>query len=113
MKLSRWILCVALDTAILTCLYLWRIQGMQGAENVVLALCWPIAVLGLIAGIYQVGNPNPERHTLAYRIYGHISTVVVFGSIAWSGMPVLASVLLVGWIFLSVARIDAAKKATP
>jgi len=110
MNLGKWARCLAVDVAILGGLYLWQVDGIENAKNVVLVVGWTVSVIAVIGGIAAEKGSLPQNRG-AFQAYAMMSSAAIVLALAWSGLVALAVTYLVGWLLIEASRGPAKVKA--
>lgn len=110
MNLGKWTRCLAVDVAILGGLYLWQVDGIENAKNVVLVIGWVIAVIGVIGGMAAKKGDLPQTHGV-FKAYTVVSSAAIVVALAWCGLIALAVTYLIGWLLVEASRVPAKVKA--
>jgi hypothetical protein len=101
---------LAVESAFLGCLYAWKVLGIPGAGNVVVAWLWLGAVLGILPWIYGAvgntdGSPLPRsKDPAAAKALRAIADTVAALALVWFGHFGLAA--LIGAMRIGVGIYD-------
>eukprot|EP01034_Spumella_vulgaris_P037885 gene37885-46751_t len=98
-----WAQYIAMQILIFACLYAWKIDGVEGAGNLLQVVLWTLAAAG-IAGIFMPTGPSVQPRNELRKAVGTCNALILLAALIWFGHIVLAAAYLLGLFGAAVYR---------
>lgn len=92
-----WAQYIATQILIFACLYAWKILGVEGAGNLLQAMLWTFATLGIAVGFIDARGTRSPRSELRSAV-GTCTSLILLAALCWYGHMVLAAAYALGLV---------------
>jgi hypothetical protein len=102
-NLMSWAQYIATQILIFSCLYAWKIEGIEGAGNLLQALLWLFAATGIVLAFAAARGARPPRSELR-KAAATCNTLILLAVLCWFGHMALAAFYMLGILGSAVYR---------